>query len=335
MRKSTKKIMYLLLAAALLFTGSAAYALPASPQSVLSMGDYGSEVSSLQTELKAIGFYKGGITGLFDEETRMAVETLQTLLSVKCDGKFGPLTYRSYVAALEGKLITPVYMESDKEASSDVLKGKVIGIDAGHQSACDNVLEAVSPRGSFLKPRMSGGATGVKTGAQEAVINLQIALKLQAMLTDAGATVVMTRQTQDVSLSNKERAVLMNQSGVDVWLRLHCDASTNASTSGASVLLPSAVETPAIYVQSVYLATSVLNGFCSSTGAKNLGLLSLDNQTGFNWSERPVIALEMGQLSNVTDDVRLNRDSYQTNCAQGMFDGLVEYFAGIDAYSAG
>lgn len=335
MRKIAKKCMYLLLAAALLFSGSVAYALPASPQNVLSMGDYGSDVASLQTELKAIGFYKGGITGLFNEETRMSVETLQTLLRVKSDGKYGPLTYRAYVAALEGNLITPVYKENDEAATSDVLKGKVIGIDAGHQAVCDNMLEAVSPRGNSLKPRMSGGATGVKTGEMEAIINLQIALKLQAMLTDAGATVVMTRETQDVSLSNKERAVLMNQYGVDVWLRLHCDASSNARLSGASVLLPSAVETPAIYVQSVYLATSVLGGFCSSTGAKNLGLISLDNQTGFNWSERPVIALEMGQLSNVTDDVRLNRDSYQTSCAQGIFNGLVEFFAGADAYSAG
>ena len=65
-----------------------------------------------------------------------------------------------------------------------------------------------------------------------------------------------------------------------------------------------------------------------------LDLKALMDQTGFNWSERPVVAVEMGMLSNPQEDIRLNRDSYQTSCAIGLFNGILTYFDQMEANSA-
>ncbi|MCE5236462.1 MAG: N-acetylmuramoyl-L-alanine amidase [Eubacteriales bacterium] len=326
MLKVSRGILTVILAA-LLFSGGVASAMPQYPETALTLGDFGGEVAALQAELTAAGLYGGDVTGLYDENTRAAVAALQTILGVRADGKFGAITYQAYLAALQAQLIVPVYPAAARPAAAEALAGRVIGIDPGHQQFADIALERISPASGLLKPRMSGGATGVKTGAEESLINLLIALKLQKLLADAGATVVMTRTSQDVSLSNADRASLMNQENVELWIRLHCDASTDANVSGACALIPSPSETPKTYEPSLALAEAVLNAFCAATGAKDLGITPLDSQTGFNWSKSPVISLEMGHLSNACDDVHLNRDAYQSVCAKGIFDGLAAYFA--------
>lgn len=326
MRRLSRIIGVILLAAALLCTSGVAFALPLCPDTALSLGSYGEDVALLQTELSDMGLYEGDVTGLYDESTLSAVGTLQDLLGVPTDGKFGELTYKAFVDALTSGLIA---YNAREEQPASVLFGHVIGIDPGHQGAADIMLEPIFPASTLFKPRMSGGAIGVKTGVEESLLNLLIALKLQKALSDAGATVVMARSSQTDSLSNAERAELMNQNNVELWIRLHCDASSDASLSGACALIPSAELTPAIHPQSAVLASAVLSGFCAATGAKDLGICALDNQTGFNWSNSPVVTLEMGYLSNPFDDVRLNRDAYQNTCVKGIVGGLEAYFSGI------
>ncbi len=58
----------------------------------------------------------------------------------------------------------------------------------------------------------------------------------------------------------------------------------------------------------------------------------MTDQTGFNWSESPVVTLELGYISNSVSDLKLCRASYQAACAQGIFNGLTAYFKGLDPY---
>lgn len=46
--------------------------------------------------------------------------------------------------------------------------------------------------------------------------------------------------------------------------------------------------------------------------------------TGFNWSKVPVVLVEMGFMSNPTEDKLLNDDSYQNKLAQGLSDGIMK-----------
>jgi N-acetylmuramoyl-L-alanine amidase len=173
---------------------------------------------------------------------------------------------------------------------------------------------------------MSAGATGVKTGVPEYEITLILAKKLKSLLEGAGAVVIMTRTQNDVHLSNAERALLMNDSEVDCWVRIHCDYSMDSTVSGVHILAPSAKNAPVIAENSALLAELALKSISDATGAKALSVVYRTDQTGFNWSESPVVTAELGYLSNPTEDVRLNRGYYQQACAVGLYNGLVAYF---------
>ena len=245
-------------------------------------------------------------------------------------------------------------MESD-DFSANALEGTVIGIDPGHQLNADNDLESIAPDSNLSKVKQSSGSVGVKSGTPEYKINLAIANKLADILELAGATVVMTHTEVNVDISNSERAEIMNDARVDFWIRLHCESAADKETSGCTILIPSddALVNPSvssvrqrnlkgdvvkhekdddsnkneIYIKSLALATAVINEFCSTTGAASLGIVSLSDQTGFNYSDSPVIAIEMGCLSNASDDIRLNRTAYQNACAFGIYRGISQYIS--------
>ena len=294
----------------------------ALPEGILRVGDYGRGVLELQSELAASGFYHGEISGTFTTDTRNALIALQKALGVEIDGLYGPSTAKAYANALANGY----FSSSTTPDGNHPLEGIIIGIDPGHQLKEDSNLEPLQPDSNRTKARMSKGAVGVKTGTAECRINLQIGLKLRDMLVESGATVIMTRESNDVSISNVERAQIMNEAGVDIWVRLHCDAASSERQSGAHALIPSRAYNISIYKESLAIAQSILDAFCKSTGASNGGISALISQTGFNWSERPVMAIEMGYLSNADDDVRLGRDSYQIACATGIYNGIIDYY---------
>ncbi len=220
-------------------------------------------------------------------------------------------------------------MDSEFNLSAYSLAGVVIGIDPGHQLNEDTVQEQVYPDNAELtKDRMSPGGFGVCSGAAEYEITLDISLRLAKLLRAAGADVVMTRSTNDVNISNIERAQLMNQSGADFWIRVHCNSSHSQRTNGALVIAPD--KEMEIHDKSAELAEHVLENFCASTGAVCKGVSYTSTQTGFNWSEIPVITIEMGYLTNPREDVLLCRDFYRNSCAQGIFAGIAAYCAGED-----
>ena len=198
-----------------------------------------------------------------------------------------------------------------------------------YQADEDLSFEQISPESERTKPKMSKGASGIKTGTQECEINLVIALKLKTMLENAGATVIISRSESNVSISNIERAEIMNDAGVDIWLRICCNSSKNSSTNGAIALVPSRFNNYDKYKSSLLLGKSVISGFCKSTKAENLSVKALSDQAGFNWSDNTVITLSLGYLSNANEDSKLNRSSYQIKCAEGLFDGIVEYYSKI------
>ena len=66
------------------------------------------------------------------------------------------------------------------------------------------------------------------------------------------------------------------------------------------------------------LAECVINSYCSATGLANKGVISADNMTGTNWSTVPVAILEMGFMSNSTDDELLSDPDYQDSICEGI-----------------
>ncbi len=216
---------------------------------------------------------------------------------------------------------------SVSNATGTPLSGLVIGIDPGHQAHANSDPEPVAPDSSETKKKVSSGTQGRDTGVAEYKVNLQVGLKLKKLLTDLGATVVMSRESHDVNISNKERAEMMNDAGADLVIRIHCNGNNDESVHGAFVLIPSNDCTASINDASKKAGRCIIDAFCAATGAKNLELQPRSDQTGFNWSTVPVCNIEMGHMTNKDEDNLLVSDDYQNLCAQGIANGIADYFS--------
>ena len=207
--------------------------------------------------------------------------------------------------------------------ASPRLAGISIGIDPGHQEHANSDRELVSPNGTETKAKVSSGTSGRSTGIPEYITNLEISLKLRAALEELGCTVYMTRETNDVDISNLERAELMNGLGVDLVLRIHCDGAEDRSANGIGMFVRKTGEKQQ---ESEAAAEVLLDAMVERTGAKRRGVYLRDTYTMNNWSIVPCILVECGFLSNPEEDERLNDPDYQTLLVEGMVEGICRYF---------
>jgi len=204
--------------------------------------------------------------------------------------------------------------------------GKVVCIDPGHQARANLGREPIGPGSSQTKEKCRGGATGVSSGTPEYKLTLEIGLKLRALLEKKGITVVMTRETNDVDISNIERAEIANEAGAHLFVRIHHNGSSNLSLGGACTLYPADGSwTAPIYASSRRAAQLIQRELVKSTGLKNNGIFARSDITGFNWSKVPAVLTEIGFLSNPEEDRLLNTGEFQDKAAQGLFNGIVEY----------
>lgn len=199
------------------------------------------------------------------------------------------------------------------------LEGIKIGIDPGHQLHGNTEQEAIAPGSSLTKDKNKSGTMGTATGIPEYVTDLEISMTIKEQLEAAGATVYMTRETHDVSISNQERTKMMNELGVDLLLRIHCDASDNAGTTGIGLFVSQSYGLPDLSYQYAQIIQPIL---CETVGAQNRGIVQNDNYTGQNWAEVPCIMIECGFMTNPEEDRLLNDPAYQEKLAEGIVRGI-------------
>lgn len=208
--------------------------------------------------------------------------------------------------------------------------GKLVCIDPGHQSHGNSDTESVGPGSDEMKAKCSSGAEGVATGTEEYVLDLAVSLMLKEELEARGYKVVMTRTSNDVDISNVERAQIANNAGADVFIRIHADSSENSATNGLTTynMTKNSPYNAQLYAQSRKLSECISECACNRTDANNRGTVDSNNYSGINWSAVPVSIVEMGFMSNPDEDRMMNTDSYRRKLAVGIADGLDKYFSG-------
>ena len=223
-----------------------------------------------------------------------------------------------------------VELEQPQAKAEREFRDILIAVDPGHQSwAVDmSAPEPNAPGSSVMKAKATTGTVGTYSGIYEYELNLDVSLRLRDVLEDRGFSVLLTREDNETAISNAERAVLANEAGADVLLRIHANGSEDPAAAGALALVPSSenVYVGALADESARLAEIVLTSYCAATGIENRGLQNNDTMTGINWSEQPVAILEMGFMTNEHDDMAMADDAFRQRMAEGIADGLEAYF---------
>lgn len=223
---------------------------------------------------------------------------------------------------------TPATETEAGEAQVREQNGYIVAIDAGHQAKGNSEQEPIGPGATETKAKVAGGTTGTTTGLKEYELTLEVSLKLQTELENRGYQVVMVRTTNDVNISNAERAEIANQAGANAFLRIHADGSDNTSSSGAMTICQTAGNpyNGALYSASRALSDNVLSELSAATGCATRNVWETDSMSGINWCQVPVTIVELGFMTNPTEDALMASDDYQDKMVQGLANGLDKYF---------
>ncbi len=207
--------------------------------------------------------------------------------------------------------------------------GKLVVIDPGHQAKGMNDNEPLGPGSSEMKAKVSSGTVSCNDSSRaEYKINLKVALKLKEALLAAGYRVAMTRESNDVTISNVERTKIANDLGADAYIRIHCNSSNDSSVHGIMTICQTKDNefSGGLYKTCRKLSDCILGACADATGEKNRGVWETDTMTGLNWTEVPQTILEMGFMSNPDEDKLLADDAYQNKMVKGIVNGMNSFF---------
>ncbi len=214
-------------------------------------------------------------------------------------------------------------------ASGTPFNGHTVAVDACYQAKENTEREPIGPSSDTMREKMDEGATGTVTGVKESELTLTIARKLKLELEDRGYEVVMTRESNDVNISNSERAEIANVSGAEIFIRLQANSMENSGVYGALTMCMTAQNpyNAGLHDKSYRLSKLIVDSICGETGTKNRGVQEVDNSGAINWSQIPVSDVAMGFLSNPDEDRWMQDDGYQEKIVTGIADAVDTYFA--------
>ena len=269
-----------------------------------------------------------------EEKAETAVSGAADSAETAVSGKDGETAAASGSSASGGE----VSSSAASEETADTIRG-IVAIDPGHQapSVDMSAQEPNGPGSAEMKTKASAGTTGSFTGIGEYELNMDISLLLRKELEKRGYEVVLTRENNETAISNSERAMLANESGADIYVRIHANGSDDPSVSGALTVSPGSDNPYVSHLaeKSAELSADILNSYCEATGLTNLGLTYSNAMTGINWSEIPVTILEMGYMTNEQDDMRMADAEFRGIMVTGIADGIDKWFADNPSPAAG
>jgi N-acetylmuramoyl-L-alanine amidase len=217
------------------------------------------------------------------------------------------------------------------------LRGVTVAIDAGHNGGnAAHAAEIARPIwiGTQYRACDTTGTQGAD-GYPEYAYNLDVALRLQAVLEAAGAQVVMTR-TSNAGWGPcvDERAAIGNRAHATVAISIHADGGP-AGGRGFHVNMPALIPgyTDDIYGASHRLGVDVRDamattGMPTATYIGSAGLIERRDFGGLNLSDVPKVLLETGNMQNGTDLALLESAAFRQREAQVIAAALARFVAG-------
>ncbi len=221
------------------------------------------------------------------------------------------------------------------------LRGHTIVVDAGHAGGNSSHTAEISRPIFIGTQNRACDATGTQTasGYTEHEYTLDVALRLQALLSAAGANVVMVRTNDtDWGPCIDERAEIGNRAHAEAGISIHADGGPT-SGRGFHVNMPANIPgyTDDIYAASHVLGVSFRDTYAGQTGIPPAnyigsdGLLERRDFGGLNFSDVPKVLFETGNMQNATDAALLQSADERQRIAHSLAVGFARYFAATDS----
>ena len=214
--------------------------------------------------------------------------------------------------------VTPTPAPTQVPLASDHpdLSTLTIVIDPGHQQTTDSTEELYASWLSSTKPRCTSGTSGIVTGIPEYELTLNYSLIIADYLEQCGANVILTRDTDDVNISNQERAQIAVDAQADLFLRIHADAAGDSAASGVRVYIPDSgdfTDTSSSYAQELAELVAEAEGFEVND------VRSTSLYTGLNYANSVrSFQISLGFLSNSDDEAVLTSEDNPAAVAEAI-----------------
>lgn len=186
------------------------------------------------------------------------------------------------------------------------IAGKVIVVDAGHGG------------------NDSGARDPAKT-TNEKDLTLSMAKKVSAKLAGQGATVIMTRKT-DEFIALRERSEIANRNKADLFVSVHINSNRVANTSSGSIIFYHKKDPIG-----VLLADCIRSETAKRSKLPSIGIWSDTRiyDTGFavlRYSKMPAVLVEVGFINNKKDLAAMRDEKFQADFVDGIVEGIRVYF---------
>ncbi len=191
------------------------------------------------------------------------------------------------------------------------LAGKVIVVDPGHGGRDTGAVDAFRTRQVYEKD-----------------IALAIARRVRDVLTQSGATVLMTRNS-DILPSVESRPLFANAHHADYFVSIHCDsAEVQNARSGTAVYFHGANGVCRLMAADIGRRVSQVSGLPYNGVRSDMIQYGGRFVTGYGvlrTSEMPAVLVETGFMTNDNDLAKLRDDATQEKIAEGVVAGLRDF----------
>ncbi len=162
-------------------------------------------------------------------------------------------------------------------------------------------------------------------GTKEKDVNLIIGLKTRDKLESLKYDVIMTR-TDDRFVELSERARIANQNNADIFLSIHHNSTLNNGVRGLEILYCPRGQGTAKVEDQYPLAESISKGIIETTKGNDRGIIQRSGLVVIRDTNMSAVLIEVGYLSNASDEANIVSDAYQNKVVEGIILGIQNYF---------
>lgn len=277
------------------FYGSFQAAAPTAQQA-----DSTSEVVTILyngTNLRSQPSTSGDVDARVDAGQKLTVvQTINDWYEVEFDGK-SVFVANWVVTSADVDIVTTAVQEVEEpERKKGTLTGLDIVLDPGHGGN---------------DPGTSG-----YYGTDEKKLTLPTAELLAAKLEAAGANVTLTRES-DTYVSLRKRLSVSHQVGADAFISIHFDAVDDNSVHGFTTYYQ--------YEFQKELADHIHSALADRLTLRDRGVRE-GNYLVLRENQQHAVLLELGYLSNATEERTLTTSQFRDTAAHAIYEGVISYF---------